>query len=344
MMLMSVIAAPLAAREPIPDKLVVLTFDDGCKSHFTVVRPILKKHQFGATFFITEGFDFRTNKTQYMSWEEIAQLHREGFEIGNHTRDHMALGQGDSEKADALLERIKKQLESISQRCREHDIPRPITFAYPGNGIDFEALPILKELDIQFARRGGAPEYPYEEGKGVAYEPGLDHPLLIPSAGDARPNWELANFKRAVDLCDSAALRYFSFTVSPTWLMRGSTRPPQSSSNICSTSHRTTSRSSPCVTWPGTSIRAITPRDPEFVITERKRTIASGGTLDNFRRPKDDADLRYWLQNMVWHHRFTPAEIRAATGMTMEEVTEALDRFDIRPETKPQRSPDHVGT
>ena len=36
---------------------------------------------------------------------------------------------------------------------------------------------------------GGAPEYPYDEGRGIAYEPGLDHPLLIPSAGDARPNW-----------------------------------------------------------------------------------------------------------------------------------------------------------
>ena len=23
-----------------------------------------------------------------MSWDEIAQLHKDGFEIGNHTRDH----------------------------------------------------------------------------------------------------------------------------------------------------------------------------------------------------------------------------------------------------------------
>ena len=35
------------AAEPIPDKLVVLTFDDSVKSHFTIVRPILKKYQFG---------------------------------------------------------------------------------------------------------------------------------------------------------------------------------------------------------------------------------------------------------------------------------------------------------
>lgn len=49
-----------------------------------------------------------------------------------------------------------------------------------------------------FARRGGAPEFPYQEGRGFAYEPRRDHPLLIPSAGDARPNWTLEHFKRAV--------------------------------------------------------------------------------------------------------------------------------------------------
>ncbi len=53
------------------------------------VIPILKKYGFGATFFVTEGFDFTDNKTDYMTWEEISQLHRDGFEIGNHTRDHL---------------------------------------------------------------------------------------------------------------------------------------------------------------------------------------------------------------------------------------------------------------
>ena len=81
------------ALKPIPEKLVVLTFDDSVKSHFTVVRPILLKYDFGATFFITEGFDFPANKKDYMTWEEIALLHKDGFEIGNHTRDHMSVSE-----------------------------------------------------------------------------------------------------------------------------------------------------------------------------------------------------------------------------------------------------------
>src|SRR5688500_19188052 len=84
-------ALPAAALEPIPDKLIVLTFDDASKSHYTVARPLLQKYKFGATFFVTEGWDFATNKRDYMSWEEIAQLHKDGFEVGNHTRDHMSV-------------------------------------------------------------------------------------------------------------------------------------------------------------------------------------------------------------------------------------------------------------
>jgi len=72
-------------------------------------------------------------------------------------------------------------------QCQKHGIPPPTSFAYPGNAITRNALPVLKEHGIKFARRGGAPEYPYQEGRGFAYEPGLDHALLVPSAGDARP-------------------------------------------------------------------------------------------------------------------------------------------------------------
>src|SRR5204862_3424071 len=104
--------------EVVPDKLVVLTFDDSVASHYSVVRPILKRYGFGATFFITEGFSFPTNKQDYMTWEQIRQLHQDGFEIGNHTRDHMGI----SEKT---LGRLKEQVKAINHRCQENDMPRP---------------------------------------------------------------------------------------------------------------------------------------------------------------------------------------------------------------------------
>lgn len=190
--ILSVVAmAPARALEPIPDKLVVLTFDDSSRSHIAVAAPLLKTHGFGATFFITEGFDFATNSRDYMTWDEIARLHRDGFEIGNHTRDHRPPSARDPEGTIA-------QLAAIDAKCAANGIPKPVSFAYPGNVLDKDVLPLLRRHGIRFARRGGAPEYPYDKGRGFAYEPGLDHPLLVPSAGDARPDWTLDDFKRAV--------------------------------------------------------------------------------------------------------------------------------------------------
>src|SRR5688572_7154185 len=107
----SLVAATFAA-EPVPDKLVVLTFDDSSASHHAIAAPLLKRYGFGATFFITEGFTFRTNKTDYMTWEQIAELHRDGFEIGNHTRDHVPV-------TAAMLPQLKEQLGAINEQCRD---------------------------------------------------------------------------------------------------------------------------------------------------------------------------------------------------------------------------------
>ena len=180
-----VVSSAIAA-EPPPEKIVVLTFDDSSASHYAVAAPLLTRYGFGATFFITEGFTFPTNKRDYMTWEQIAELHRAGFEIGNHTRDHMGV-------TERTVPRLGEQLEAIAARCREHGIPVPVSFAWPGNRFHADALPVLQQAGIRFARRGGEPEVPYALGGGVAYEPGVDHPLLVPTTGDARPDWTLEN-------------------------------------------------------------------------------------------------------------------------------------------------------
>src|SRR5262245_14737930 len=110
-LMIALLPCTLYGLVPLPEKLVVLTFDDSVKSHHSVVRPILKKYGFGATFFITEGFDFPTNKTDYMTWDEIKELHDDGFEIGNHTRDHLVVKKDNVDK-------LAEQLRAIADRCR----------------------------------------------------------------------------------------------------------------------------------------------------------------------------------------------------------------------------------
>lgn len=51
------------AIEPVPDKLVVLTFDDSVASQATYVAPLLKKHGFGATFSSRRALSFSWTKS-----------------------------------------------------------------------------------------------------------------------------------------------------------------------------------------------------------------------------------------------------------------------------------------
>lgn len=193
-----------SALEAVPDRLVVLTFDDSVKSQFTVARPILKKYRFGATFYITEGFAFRTNKRDYMTWEEIRQLHEDGFEIGNHTRDHTAV-------TVKSLGQLTSQLSAIDKACIEHGIPKTTTFAWPGNGIIRGGVPRLQDYGFHFARRGGMPEYPRETGLGPVYEPGRDHPMLIPSAAIPRPGFTFKKFVSAVSKAKDGRIAVLQF-------------------------------------------------------------------------------------------------------------------------------------
>ena len=139
--------APAWALEPLPSKVVVLTFDDSVKSHATVVGPLLKELGFSATFFITEGFDFPTNKQDYMTWEEIRQLHEAGFEIGNHTRDHLGV-------TEQSLDQLSEQIAAVNAQCKRYGIPQPVSFAYPGNSFHIKALPILRDGWVQICPAG----------------------------------------------------------------------------------------------------------------------------------------------------------------------------------------------
>jgi peptidoglycan/xylan/chitin deacetylase (PgdA/CDA1 family) len=311
-----------ADLKPIPDKLVVLTFDDSAKSHYTTVRPILKRYGFGATFFITEGFDFPTNKTDYMTWEEIAELHSDGFEIGNHTGNHASITK--ENVAD-----LAAQLEAINKQCEAHGIPRTTSFAYPGNSIAMDALPILKKAGIRFARRGGAPEHEYRGGRGFAYEPGLDHPLLAPSAGDAKPDWTLDDFIRAVEQARHGRIAVLQFHGVPDrahdWVS-SSVEQFDAYMNYLAKHGYTAIAMRDLAKYVDAD---VTPSNAQQVIDDRKQSLSLRSSLENFRRPRTDDELRFWLTNMLLDHRFTPFEASAATGLSKDEITAAVDRLAI---------------
>ncbi len=201
-------APPQGALEPIPDGLVVLTFDDGNKSDISVVAPKLLEYGFGASFYITEGLGYAAdaNNERYVSWDDVRQLHELGFEVGNHTGSHPNM-------TELSREEIRSNIEHIERRCDEHGIPRPTTFVYPGWRHSLPVVEVLAEKSYIFARRGVSPEHPDggQGARGRPYDPSEDHPLLIPTTGYAGPEWSFDDLVWAIQQARDGKIAVLTF-------------------------------------------------------------------------------------------------------------------------------------
>ncbi len=181
-----------SAAEPIPAKTVVLTFDDAVKSHVEVVAPLLKEYRFGATFFISHAW--MNDREHFMSWEDVTKLHQMGFEIGNHSWTHVGFN------TPSTAARLAGELALVENELRKVGVPKPISFAWTGNAFGPDALAVLEKAGYRLGRRGMQPEAPYGSLElGPLFDPRRHHPLFIPSAGDAYPNWTLEHFQEVVD-------------------------------------------------------------------------------------------------------------------------------------------------
>jgi peptidoglycan/xylan/chitin deacetylase (PgdA/CDA1 family) len=108
-----VVAASALESPSLPRRGVVLTFDDGCDSDCTVALPILRRHGFLATFFVSPGL---VGRPSYLSWEGVTRLAAEGMEIGTHGIDHTLLGEVSVAEAERQLRESRAELERRLRR------------------------------------------------------------------------------------------------------------------------------------------------------------------------------------------------------------------------------------
>jgi peptidoglycan/xylan/chitin deacetylase (PgdA/CDA1 family) len=69
----------------LPDRPVLLTFDDASEGQYSSALPVLVKHRFTATFFVMTVV---LDKPNWLSRHQVRDLHRRGMTIGSHTWDH----------------------------------------------------------------------------------------------------------------------------------------------------------------------------------------------------------------------------------------------------------------
>jgi peptidoglycan/xylan/chitin deacetylase (PgdA/CDA1 family) len=110
------------------NKEVILNFDDGYKSQYTNAKPILDKYGYKAPFYIVCNYvgdgEGQDKANARMGWEDITELHKEGYDIGSHSMDHKDLSQM-SEKM------INFEVGQSKQRLLDRGINNPTSFVYP---------------------------------------------------------------------------------------------------------------------------------------------------------------------------------------------------------------------
>ena len=94
----------------LPEKPIMLSFDDTRKEHYHIVAPILEKYGYKGAFFI---MTIAIGKNNYMSGEEIKSLSDRGHCIGHHTWDHQDLRKLPFKDWETQIDKPRKKLEKI---------------------------------------------------------------------------------------------------------------------------------------------------------------------------------------------------------------------------------------
>ncbi|WP_211270878.1 polysaccharide deacetylase family protein [Streptomyces yerevanensis] len=114
---------------PLPGRPVLVTFDDGYEGVHRHALPVLAKHGFAATLFVSTGwlrgsYDTGGALDTMLDWDQVRELAGADVEIGGHSHTHPQLDQLTDE---ALWFEVLRCKEIIADELGT----RPASFAYP---------------------------------------------------------------------------------------------------------------------------------------------------------------------------------------------------------------------
>lgn len=151
---------------PLPEKPVMITFDDGYYNNYLNVFPLLEELEMKAVISIivgetdkyTESGEVSENYT-HMTWDEINEMMESGLvEFQNHSYNlHKVTGQGvrkgagknKGESTEAYQAAIREDISRAQARFSEMTGWTPTAFTYPFGAISEESYPVLEELGFR---------------------------------------------------------------------------------------------------------------------------------------------------------------------------------------------------
>lgn len=147
----------LKANEPLPDKVVVITFDDAYQSIYQHAFPLLKARSWPFTVFVaTDAVDH--GDRPYMSWQQLRELNDHGGTIANHSRTHSHfVRRRPSESSKAWMKRIEAEIVYADQRIQSELNEAPKLLAYPYGEYTSEIMLLVARLGfVAFGQQSGA--------------------------------------------------------------------------------------------------------------------------------------------------------------------------------------------
>ncbi|WP_244163210.1 polysaccharide deacetylase family protein [Paenibacillus pectinilyticus] len=159
-------ASVLEHKQPSPAHPVLLTFDDGYANNAEVALPILQKHDFPATIYLSTAL---VHTPGYLTWQQVKQLSAAGWDVASHTMTHPHLPK---------LSKKEQHEEILNSRAIiEHELGnQPAnTFAYPYGEYNRATLRILKKAQFHYA-------FTTQEGWATSEQPPLElHRIVVDS-------------------------------------------------------------------------------------------------------------------------------------------------------------------
>lgn len=130
----------LALGKPLPERAVVLTFDDGYRTLLDFAVPIMEPYGYtGTVFVITQLMD--EGFAQYLTWPQAEALYAQGWKIEPHTKTHADLkGRG----RDFQLYQMLGSLQTVEA----HLGVTPRFLAYPSGHYDDLTLELAAEMNL----------------------------------------------------------------------------------------------------------------------------------------------------------------------------------------------------
>lgn len=147
----------LQSGQAVPERAVVISFDDGYISIYEEAFPMLREFDYPFSLFLSTE-PINNEQRNYMSWEQIREMSEAGVIIGNHMIDHpymLATKQGETEPQH--LQRLREDLLQAEQTIFEHTGQSHRYLAYPYGEYDADIKAMLAELNfVGLAQNSGA--------------------------------------------------------------------------------------------------------------------------------------------------------------------------------------------